>query len=111
MELKSVSMSSPSNAELIERAKVHLFQNYKQATVVLVHGQGSWVWDVDERKYLDFIGGIAVCALGHCHPELVATLKAQADTLWHVSNAFYNAPSIALADKLTEASGLSRAFF
>ena len=60
--------------EVISRAKKHLLQNYKQQPVVLERGQGSWVFDADGNKYLDFIGGIATLALGHCHPEVIAAI-------------------------------------
>ncbi|HZI10177.1 MAG TPA: acetylornithine/succinylornithine family transaminase, partial [Myxococcus sp.] len=63
------------------------------------------------REYLDLLGGIATCALGHCHPEVVAAAKAQLDSLWHVSNVFYSQPQIDLAEQLTAWSGLPRAFF
>lgn len=103
--------SSPANDALIQKAKAHLLQNYKQQPIVLVRGQGTRVWDADGREYLDLIGGIATCALGHCHPEVVAAAKAQLDSLWHVSNVFYSQPQIDLAAQLTEWSGLPRAFF
>ena len=61
------------------------------------------------RSYLDLLGGIATCALGHCHPEVTAAAKAQMDTLWHVSNVFYSEPQIALAEQLTALSGLAGA--
>lgn len=98
---------------VIDEAKVVLLQNYKQQPVVLARGEGSWVWDIDGRRYLDLICGIATCALGHCHPEVVAAAKKQLETLWHVSNVFYSEPQIELAKRLTTASGLpgARAFF
>jgi acetylornithine/N-succinyldiaminopimelate aminotransferase len=95
----------------MERANAHLLQNYRQQPVVVERGQGSRVWDVDGICYLDLLGGIATCALGHCHPEVVAAVKSQADKLWHISNVFYSLPQIELAEKLTAASGLERAFF
>ena len=95
----------------MDQAKAHLLGNYKQQPIVLERGQGSRVWDAEGKAYLDLLGGIATCALGHCHPEVVAALKAQADKLWHVSNVFYSEPSIELAGQLTKASGLARAFF
>jgi acetylornithine/N-succinyldiaminopimelate aminotransferase len=94
----------------MERAKAHLLQNYKQQPITLVRGKGSRLWDADGKEYLDLLGGIATCALGHCHPEVVAAVKAQVDTLWHVSNVFYSEPSIELAAQLTALSGLPRAF-
>ncbi|MCI0571152.1 MAG: aspartate aminotransferase family protein [Myxococcaceae bacterium] len=95
----------------MERAGAHLLQNYKQQPIVLERGEGVYVWDADGRRYLDLLGGIATVALGHCHPEVVAAVKAQADKLWHVSNVFYSEPSIELAEQLSAASGLARAFF
>jgi acetylornithine/N-succinyldiaminopimelate aminotransferase len=93
------------------RAKAHLLQNYKQQPVVLERGEGAYVWDTDGKRYLDLLGGIATCAFGHCHPEVSRALHAQVDRLWHVSNVFYHQPSIELAEQLTSASGLQRAFF
>ncbi|HYO54219.1 MAG TPA: aspartate aminotransferase family protein [Archangium sp.] len=95
----------------MEKAKAHLLQNYKQQPIVLERGLGSRVWDADGREYLDLLGGIATCGLGHCHPEVVAAVKAQLEKLWHVSNVFYSEPQIDLAARLTAASGLKRAFF
>ncbi|CAM3699496.1 aspartate aminotransferase family protein [Corallococcus sp. ZKHCc1 1396] len=95
----------------MQKAKQHLLQNYKQQPIALVRGQGTRVWDADGKAYLDCIGGIAVCALGHCHPEVVAAAKAQLDLLWHVSNVFYSQPQIDLAEQLTDWAGLPRAFF
>jgi len=102
-------MATQSDA-IIEKAKAHLLQNYKQS-IVIDRGAGSRVWDVDGKQYLDLLGGIATCAMGHCHPQVVAALKAQVDKLWHVSNVFYTQPQIDLAAKLTVESGLDRAFF
>ncbi|RKH10290.1 acetylornithine transaminase [Corallococcus sp. CA047B] len=104
-------VASPGNDALMQKAKQHLLQNYKQQPIALVRGQGTRVWDADGKAYLDCIGGIAVCALGHCHPEVVAAAKAQLDLLWHVSNVFYSQPQIDLAEQLTEWAGLPRAFF
>lgn len=74
-------------------------------------GQGSRIWDQDDREYIDFAGGIAVSCLGHCHPVMVDALKAQADKLWHLSNVMTNAPALRLAKKLTEVSFAERVFF
>jgi acetylornithine/N-succinyldiaminopimelate aminotransferase len=102
-----------TNQDIIERAKHHLLLNYKQQPLALVKGEGSYAWDADGKKYLDLLGGIATCALGHCHPEVVAAAKKQLDTLWHCSNVFYSEPQVALAEKLGKASGIpnARAFF
>ncbi len=104
-------MSAQTNQAVIDRAKRHLLQNYKQQPMAVDRAKGVRVWDVEGREYLDLLGGIATCALGHCHPEVVAAAKAQLDKLWHVSNVFYTQPQIDLAEALTQASGLPRAFF
>lgn len=72
---------------------------------VLDHGEGAWVWDVDGRRYLDLLGGIAVNALGHNHPALVAAITAQATRLVHVSNLFTTEPQVALAERLLALAG------
>lgn len=99
--------------EVVGLAKEVLLQNYKQPPLVLARGAGSEVWDLEGRRYVDFIAGIATCALGHCHPAVVDAAKKQLETLWHTSNVFYSEPSIQLAARLTKASGLAgaRAFF
>ncbi|MGA9525457.1 MAG: acetylornithine transaminase [Myxococcaceae bacterium] len=96
---------------IIQRGKQFLLQNYKQQPIVLDRGEGAFVWDVEGTRYLDFIGGIAVTALGHAHPEVTAAAKAQLDRIWHASNGVWTQPSIDLAEKLTRLSGLDRAFF
>lgn len=97
----------------ISTAKAVLLQNYKQQPIVLVKGEGVHVWDAEGRRYLDLICGIATCAMGHCHPVVLEAARRQLETLWHVSNAFYSEPQVALAERLTKASGLpgARAFF
>jgi acetylornithine/N-succinyldiaminopimelate aminotransferase len=85
--------------------------NYAPPAVIPVRGQGSRVWDQQGQEYIDFAGGIAVNALGHCHPKLVEVLKAQADQLWHLSNVFTNEPALRLAQKLTAKTFAERVFF
>ena len=97
--------------KVIQRAETHLLQNYRQQPMVVERGLGTRVWDVEGRSYLDLLGGIATCALGHCHPEVVAAVKVQLDKLWHASNVFFTLPQIELAERLTAAAGLERAFF
>jgi len=107
-----VSVEIPDRTrKVIQRAETHLLQNYRQQPVVVDRGLGARVWDVEGRSYLDLLGGIATCALGHCHPEVVAAVKVQLDKLWHASNVFYTLPQIELAERLTAAAGLERAFF
>ena len=84
---------------------------YAPAQFVPVKGKGSRVWDQQGKEYIDFSGGIAVTALGHCHPALVETLKSQGETLWHTSNVFTNEPALRLASKLINATFADRVFF
>ena len=77
----------------------------------MVRGEGAWLWDDAGRRYLDFIQGWAVNALGHCPPEIADTLSAQARTLITPSPALHNQPAFALADRLARASGLAQAHF
>ncbi|MDM8349195.1 aspartate aminotransferase family protein [Pseudomonas sp. sp1636] len=85
--------------------------NYAPAGFIPVRGAGSRVWDQSGRELIDFTGGIAVNALGHCHPALVAALTEQANALWHISNVFTNEPALRLAHKLVDATFAERAFF
>jgi acetylornithine/N-succinyldiaminopimelate aminotransferase len=95
-----------------ERAHKVLTPNYKQQPVALVRGLGARVWDADGRDYLEFLGGVAVNLLGHCHPAVVEALTAQARTLWHVSNHYFVPRQIELAEKLLEVTPFARrAFF
>lgn len=84
---------------------------YAPAQFVPVRGKGSRVWDQQGKEYIDFSGGIAVTALGHCHPVLVDALKRQGETLWHTSNVFTNEPALRLASKLIDATFADRVFF
>jgi acetylornithine/N-succinyldiaminopimelate aminotransferase len=79
--------------------------------LVMERGQGSWIEDHCGKRYLDFVQGWAVNALGHCPPEITAAITAQAAMLLNPSPAFYNGPALALAQRLTKASGLDRVFF
>ncbi|CCP04699.1 bifunctional acetylornithine delta-aminotransferase / N-succinyldiaminopimelate aminotransferase [Erwinia amylovora Ea644] len=84
---------------------------YAPAQFVPVKGKGSRIWDQQGKEYIDFSGGIAVTALGHCHPALVEALKTQGETLWHTSNVFTNEPALRLARKLIDATFAERVFF
>ncbi|EPT7063432.1 bifunctional acetylornithine/succinyldiaminopimelate transaminase [Cronobacter turicensis] len=84
---------------------------YAPAEFIPVKGKGSRVWDQQGKEYVDFAGGIAVTALGHCHPRLVEALKAQGETLWHTSNVFTNEPALRLGQKLVDATFAERVVF
>ncbi|MFT6914620.1 MAG: succinylornithine transaminase family protein [Motiliproteus sp.] len=85
--------------------------NYAPQAVIPVRGEGSRLWDQEGHEYIDFAGGIAVNALGHCHPRLVGVLKQQADQLWHLSNVYTNEPALRLATLLTEKTFADNVFF
>ncbi len=84
---------------------------FAPASFVPVRGEGSRVWDQTGRMYIDFASGVAVTALGHCHPAMVKAIETQARTLWHVSNWFTNEPALRLARRLTDATFAERVFF
>ncbi|KMW72674.1 acetylornithine aminotransferase [Photorhabdus luminescens subsp. luminescens] len=84
---------------------------YSPAQFIPVRGQGSRVWDQQGKEYIDLAGGIAVVALGHCHPALVDVLQQQGEKLWHISNIFTNEPALILAQKLIDATFAERVFF
>ncbi|WP_392558706.1 bifunctional acetylornithine/succinyldiaminopimelate transaminase [Orbus mooreae] len=84
---------------------------YAPAQFIPVKGKGSRVWDQNGEEYIDFAGGIAVNALGHCHPNLLKALHEQSEKLWHVSNVFTNEPALQLAQKLIDNTFADRVFF
>jgi acetylornithine/N-succinyldiaminopimelate aminotransferase len=96
---------------LLDAAHTHLYQNYNKPDIVIERGHGSWLFDTDGRKYLDLIGGIASCSLGHSHPRLQAALAQQAGQLMHASNYFYSKTNIEAAERLTRVTGYDRALF
>ncbi|MFN0068020.1 MAG: aspartate aminotransferase family protein [Limisphaerales bacterium] len=89
----------------------HVVPSYGRFEVAFSHGSGSRLWDVNGRRYLDLGGGIAVCALGHAHPELVEALHAQAGKLWHISNLYYHEPQGRLAEALVNLVAPGKVFF
>ncbi|MEU9071188.1 acetylornithine transaminase [Streptomyces sp. NPDC048306] len=94
-----------SNAELTERWQGTLMNNYGTPRLPLVRGEGSRLWDADGTEYLDFVGGIAVNALGHAHPAVVDAVSRQIASLGHVSNLFIAEPPVALAERLLQHFG------
>ena len=102
---------SPSDMEVIaELQRKYHVPNYAPSQA-FVKGKGSMLWDVNGDKFLDFVSGIAVTSLGHCHPALVKALKKQVGTLMHVSNLYYNDKAPRLAEKLSTLSLGGKAFF
>ncbi len=95
----------------IELEQNYVLQTYARPPFVLDHGRGCWVYDTEGNAYLDCVAGIAVNALGHAHPDLVAALTEQAGKLWHVSNLYHSAPQAELAAALCRTSFADRVFF
>ncbi|MEQ1437792.1 aspartate aminotransferase family protein [Fontimonas sp. SYSU GA230001] len=85
--------------------------NYNPAGIVPVRGQGSRLWDQQNREYIDFAAGIAVTGLGHAHPKLIAALTEQAGKLWHLSNVMTNEPALRLAQRLVSLTFADKVFF
>jgi predicted acetylornithine/succinylornithine family transaminase len=96
---------------LLEWSARYHTPNYGRTPICLVRGDGLRVWDSDGREYLDFTSGLAVTALGHCHPRVTGAIQEAAATLLHVSNIFHTAPQIHLAKLLCEHSFADRVFF
>ena len=100
-----------SNAEIAERGSKVLVGNYAPQPIALVRGEGCWLYDAEDNRYLDFMGGIATAALGHANPKLRAALEAQAAKLWHVSNLYTTEPQVGLAERLTAHSFAESVYF
>ncbi|MFI5811694.1 acetylornithine transaminase [Streptomyces sp. NPDC051643] len=94
-----------ANQELTERWRGSLMDNYGTPRLPLVRGAGTRLWDADGNEYLDFVGGIAVNALGHAHPAIVEAVSTQVASLGHVSNLFVAEPPVALAERLLQLFG------
>lgn len=92
-------------------AEPHVLGTYRRANVTFVRGEGAWLIDADGRRYLDFVSGVGVAALGHAHPVLARALADQAATLAHTSNLYYHPLQAELSSRLAAHSGLSHAFF
>jgi acetylornithine aminotransferase len=95
----------------IKKIDDFVFQTYQRQGKAFVKGEGVFLWDEEGKKYTDFLAGIAVCSLGHCHPAITQAISRQASTLVHVSNLFYTMPQADLASKLCEKSFADRVFF
>jgi len=107
---KTSASSAASNAALRDVSR-HLMNTYKRADMIFTHGRGCYVFDQNGKKYLDFLGGIAVNALGYSHPDLVKTIRREAGRAVHVSNLFHNPFQGPLAAKLAKWSQMDRVFF
>ncbi|MGA2418516.1 MAG: aspartate aminotransferase family protein [Candidatus Acidiferrum sp.] len=106
--------AKPAHGKLdprVQDADKFLLPTYKRQPIVFTHGRGAYVFDSTGKKYLDFLGGIAVNGLGHAHPRIVKTVRREVARAIHLSNLFHNAYQGPLARKLAEWSGLDRVFF
>ena len=100
-----------ADKEMMERAEHVLYKTYNRFPVVFDHGKGVRLYDTEGQEYLDFGAGIAVMGLGYGDEEYTQAVKEQLDKLIHISNLFYNAPSVRAGEKLLAASGMDKVFF
>lgn len=98
-----LNVPGPNAAALVERDRAVISPSYpRDYPFVMDHGKGSWLWDVDGNRYLDFMAGIAVNSTGHAHPAVVKAIQEQAEKFIHISSDFYHTKMIELAEKLSE---------
>ncbi|MGH9648133.1 MAG: aspartate aminotransferase family protein [Bryobacteraceae bacterium] len=109
--VKKASASGAAQKSVLRDASKHLMNTYRRSDMIFTHGRGCYVFDQDGKKYLDFLGGIAVNALGYSYPDLVKTIRREAGRVVHVSNLFHNPFQGPLAAKLAKWSRMDRAFF
>jgi len=109
MQLEFVSLIDKDDIK--KREAEAIFQTYARQDVVLVRGAGAKVWDSEGKEYLDFVAGIAVNNVGHCHPDVVEAMARQAETLIHTSNLYYTENQVLLAEELKRLTGMNRAYF
>ena len=100
-----------SNKGIVKLTEKHVFGNYGRFPIALVKGKGVRVWDKAGKVYLDFLSGVAVNSLGHCHPKVVAAIRRQAGRLIHVSNHYHIEEQSQLAAELTRLSFADKVFF
>lgn len=100
-----------NSQQWIEKADHYIMKTYGRYPLVPVRGEGCWLWDADGKRYLDFLAGVAVNNLGHCHPRVVEALRRQAGELIHCSNFYHIPQQIELAELLCGRSFADRAFF
>jgi acetylornithine aminotransferase/acetylornithine/N-succinyldiaminopimelate aminotransferase len=108
-QMSTATESPATSVQAVEAA--HVLQTYKRQPVVFVRGEGVWLVADDGKRYLDMLSGIGVNVLGHAHPALVAAVREQVGALVHTSNLFFHPYQGPVAERLTAASGLERAFF
>ena len=109
--METSTPAGQSAAEIADLEKHYLLQTYARYPLTLDRGEGALLWDLDGRKYLDFLAGIGVNALGHDHPRITPLIREQAGLLIHTSNLYYHRYQGPLAERLSKVSGLQRSFF
>ena len=109
--IEVLSMKVTDKEDIIRRESEAIFQTYTRQPIVLTRGSGATVWDSDGKEYLDFVAGIAVNNVGHCHPDVVDAIKRQAELLIHTSNIYYTENQVLLAEELKRLTGMDKAFF
>src|SRR6266852_1800383 len=108
---KRAASAGAAQKSVLRDVSRHLMNTYKRSDMIFTHGRGCYVFNQNGKKYLDFLGGIAVNALGYSYPDLVKTIRREAGRAVHVSNLFHNPFQGPLAAKLAKWSGMDRAFF
>jgi len=108
LSVSKANAATDKISPLAARAQQVLMSNYGAREIAIVRGEGCRVWDDQGREYLDFLGGIAVCSLGHCPPAVVKALRDQSEKLLHISNFFLIEPQVELAERLVKATGLDK---
>jgi acetylornithine/N-succinyldiaminopimelate aminotransferase len=98
-------------AELQKLEREHVIPSYARYPVEFVRGEGSRLWDAEGEEYLDFLSGISVCSVGHCHPDVVRAVQEQAARLMHVTNLYYTEPGMRLAKRLSQRSLGGKVYF
>lgn len=109
--MSSVTSSKVTSTKVSALYDAYVLKNYGPAPMALVRGEGSYVWDAENRRYLDFVSGIAVNTVGHSHPDWVARLQEQIGKLGHVSNLYHIPQQAELAHRLCEKAGNGKVFF
>lgn len=104
-------LDGSSSETIIERGKNVVMNTYGRLPMTIVNGDGAWVWDVEEKRYLDFLTGLAVNSLGHNHPAVVRAVQEQAQEIMHTSNLYWIPNQVALAERLVKHSFADKVFF
>jgi acetylornithine/N-succinyldiaminopimelate aminotransferase len=96
---------------MFEKDSKYIFQTFARQPIAIARGRGTFVWDSEGRKYLDFVSGISVNIVGHCNPAVVSAIRKQSERFIHTSNLYYSEPQMELAEKLCRLARLDKVFF